>query len=96
MGEGMRAYAAIFDYAEDGISVEFPDLPGCLTCAESDDEALLNAEEALRGWLAVSDESGVHAPEPTPLENISLSGRQRAVLVTAHTVTRRSLSAAVY
>ena len=22
-------YPAIFDYAEDGISIEFPDLPGC-------------------------------------------------------------------
>lgn len=33
-------YPAIFDYAEGGISIEFPDLPGCLTCGHSEQEAL--------------------------------------------------------
>lgn len=32
-----------------GISIEFPDLPGCYPCADKDntDEALKNAKEAL-------------------------------------------------
>ncbi len=32
-------YPAIFNYADDGISVKFPDLPGCLTFGYSDEEA---------------------------------------------------------
>ena len=31
-------FPAVFDFADDGISIEFPDLPGCLPCAGSDRE----------------------------------------------------------
>ena len=43
------SYVAVFSYDEDGISIEFPDLPGCLPCADKDDTegALKNAREAL-------------------------------------------------
>lgn len=40
-------YPAVFDYAVDGISVEFPDLPGCLTCGDTDAEAMEMAKEAM-------------------------------------------------
>jgi len=74
-------FPAIFDYADDGISVEFPDLPGCLSCAGSDEEALHNAKEALRGWLLVSEESSNDMPRPTPLKDIPLHDNQKAVLI---------------
>ena len=74
-------YPAILDYADDGISIEFPDLPGCLSCAEGDEEALFNAKEALRGWLLVSEEAGDIIPEPTLLKNIKLDNNQKAMLV---------------
>jgi len=74
-------YPAILDYADDGISIEFPDLPGCLSCAEDDEEALYNAKEALRGWLLVSEEAGDPIPEPTPLKRIETSDNQKAVIV---------------
>ena len=43
------SYIAIFNYNEDGIAIEFPDLPGCYPCADKDDteSALKNAKEAL-------------------------------------------------
>ena len=43
------AYPAIFSYDDDGISIEFPDLPGCCPCADKDDTdmAIRNAREAL-------------------------------------------------
>ena len=31
------SYVAVFTYEDDGISIEFPDLPGCLPCADKDD-----------------------------------------------------------
>ena len=74
-------YPAILDYADDGISIEFPDLPGCLSCAEDDEEALFNAKEVLRGWLLVSEEAGDVLSEPTSLKNIKLENNQRVMLV---------------
>lgn len=44
----MRTYPAIFSKDKGGISVEFPDLPGCLTCAKSEVEAVARAKEAKR------------------------------------------------
>ena len=43
------SFVALFDYADDGISIVFPDLPGCYPCADKDDTdmALKNAQEAL-------------------------------------------------
>ena len=39
-------YVAILNYEEDGINIYFPDLQGCLSCADTTEEALKNAEEA--------------------------------------------------
>ncbi len=41
------SYIAVFNAADEGISVEFPDLPGYLLCADNLDEAVKNAREAL-------------------------------------------------
>ena len=41
------SYVAIFNYADDGISISFPDLPGCYPCAHTTEEALKNAKEAM-------------------------------------------------
>jgi len=76
-------YPVIFDYADDGISIEFPDLPGCLTCADTDEEALDMAADAMRGWILVSEESSGKLPEPTPLTNVPLESNQRAIMIEA-------------
>ena len=74
-------YPAILTYTDNGISIEFPDLPGCLSCAFSDSEALFNAKEVLRGWLLVSEEDSDDIPEPTPLKSVKISINQKAVLI---------------
>ena len=33
-------YPAVFTSDEDGVAVKFPDLPGCLTCADNEQEAV--------------------------------------------------------
>jgi len=40
-------YYAIFNFADDGINVSYPDPPGCLTWGDSIEEALMMAKEAL-------------------------------------------------
>ncbi len=77
-------YPAIFDYADDGISISFPDLPGCNSCASTDEDALYMSKDALRGWLLVSEEFNDNIPEPTPLKDIKLESNQRVVLIDVH------------
>ena len=74
-------FPALFDYDEDGISISFPDLPGCFSCADSDDEALYMAKDALRSWLLTAEEYGDDIPSPSSLKDISTFSSQKSVLV---------------
>ena len=40
MKKDFYVYPGIFTFDDDGISVEFPDLPGCLTCGDTIEEAI--------------------------------------------------------
>ncbi len=74
-------YPAIFDYADDGISVFFPDLPGCLPCAHTTEEALHNSKEALALHLYSMEQDGDPIPEPTPVDKLKLESNQMPILV---------------
>ncbi|TEB05872.1 hypothetical protein Psch_02914 [Pelotomaculum schinkii] len=74
-------YPAIFDYADDGISIEFPDLPGCLPCAQDTEEALKNAKEALGLHLYGMERDKDMIPEPTPVNKLKAKKNQVVVLV---------------
>lgn len=56
-------YIAYFFFDGNGIGVEFPDVPGAYTCAESMDEALHAARESLNGVLKTMLERGERLPE---------------------------------
>lgn len=64
-------YPAFFYFDEDGISIEFPDLPGCLPCAHSQEEAFKNAKEALGLHLYGMEKDGDPIPDPTPVKQLS-------------------------
>lgn len=74
-------YPAIFDYADDGISIEFPDLPGCFSCADTDEEALLMAEDVLGLYMENIEAEGEDIPEPSNLKDISVEDNQKTVLI---------------
>ncbi|MDY2987156.1 MAG: type II toxin-antitoxin system HicB family antitoxin [Peptoniphilus sp.] len=74
-------YPAIFDYDEDGISISFPDLPGCLSCADNDEEALIMAEDVLGLWMENLEEEKSDIPTPSKLVDISTSENQKTILV---------------
>ena len=63
-------FVAVFNYAEDGINISFPDLPGCLSYADTTEEAIKNAEEVLGLVLYDMETENEKIPKPTPLENI--------------------------
>lgn len=59
------------DPYEGGFVASFPDLPGCLTYAETPQELVLMAEDAKRTWLETALEDGVEIKEPARLEDYS-------------------------
>lgn len=77
-------FPAILSFADDGISIEFPDLEGCLPCAENIENAVKNAKEAMLLHLYGMEEDGEEIPEPTPITDISLEKNQSVLLVEAY------------
>ncbi|MBQ1413222.1 MAG: type II toxin-antitoxin system HicB family antitoxin [Clostridia bacterium] len=75
------SYIAIFNAADDGISIEFPDLPGCLPCADNLDEAVKNAREALGLHLWGMERDNDPIPEPTPLKDIHCEENEIAAVI---------------
>ena len=59
------------DANEGGFAVKFPELPGCLTCGDTLEEAVRNAEECKREWLTAAIEDGTPIPEPATEEDYS-------------------------
>ena len=59
------------DRDESGYVVSFPELPGCITCGETVESAVANAEDAKREWITAALEDGITIHEPDDLENYS-------------------------
>lgn len=59
------------DKDEGGFAVSFPELPGCLTCADTLQEAFDNAEQAKKEWLIAAIQNSINIPEPMTDENFS-------------------------
>lgn len=65
------AYPAIFipfDDGDDGYTVEFPDLPGCVTEGNSMADALFMAEDAASGWVLTMLEDGEELPKASDMK----------------------------
>ena len=58
-------FPAIFDYSEEGITIEFPDFPGCISEADNNDEAVFMATDALSIRLLSYEDKGTLIPEPS-------------------------------
>ena len=52
------------DTDEGGFGARYPDLPGCVTCAETIEEAVANAKDAKVAWLQAAIEEGIDIAEP--------------------------------
>jgi len=59
------------DTAEGGYVVRFPELPGCLTCADTLEEAVRNAADCKKEWLTAAIEDGIDIPEPASEDEYS-------------------------
>lgn len=59
------------DKDEGGFVVSYPDLPGCITCGETLESAIENAQDAKKAWIEAALEDGVEIHEPDSLEDYS-------------------------
>lgn len=59
-------YVALFAEEKHGYTVEFPDIPGCVTCGDTLDEAVDHAHESLAAFAEEWTEEGRDMPTPTP------------------------------
>lgn len=77
------SYVAVFSYDDDGICIDFPDLPGCCPCADKDNTemALKNAKEALGLHIWGMEQDGEELPVPSSLTDIELGEKQIPVLI---------------
>ena len=79
----LRVYPAFIAKDGDGFGVTFPDLPGCLTCADTAEEAISNAKEALEGFIYFAEKDGDVLPSPTPFEKLKAPKGATVILVSA-------------
>ncbi|MCI6794918.1 MAG: type II toxin-antitoxin system HicB family antitoxin [Lachnospiraceae bacterium] len=65
-------YPAIFTPFDDetGYTVEFPDLPGCVTEGDSLSNAIYMATDAASGWVLTELEDGNKAPKESDIESV--------------------------
>ena len=59
------------DKDEGGFVVSYPDLPGCITCGETIETAISNANDAKKAWIEAALESVIELQEPNNLEEYS-------------------------
>ena len=59
------------DTAEGGYVIRFPELPGCVTCGDTMESAIKNAEDCKREWILTAMEEGIAIPEPMPEDDYS-------------------------
>lgn len=75
-------YPACFYVCEEGgYSVDFPDLPGCITEGDTLAEAIEMAIDAASGWLLLSIEDKEELPAPSDINTITLDGDGLKTLV---------------
>ena len=52
------------DSDESGFVASYPELPGCISCGETIESAIVNIEDAKREWLRAAIESNIQIYEP--------------------------------
>jgi len=83
-------YIAVIHYADDGISISFPDLPGCFSCADGDDDVFSMAQEAMGLHLWSMEQDGDKIPVPSTLSNIKLEENEVAIMINVFMPTIRN------
>lgn len=63
-------YPAIFEHDDEGYTITFPDLPGCITCGDKLEQAYLMAKDALELHLFGMEQDNDEIPRPSHPEKV--------------------------
>lgn len=80
------AYPAIFHREEDGYSVTFPDLPGCISEGDNMPDAITQAQEALGGYLFSLQERGLAIPPASRIQDVPIDDDDFPSMIAADTL----------
>lgn len=70
-------FNAVFTYDYDGISINFPDLPGCISCGFSTNDAIQMAKEALELYLEGMQDDEI--PQASTITEIEIDALNKKV-----------------
>ena len=59
------------DPDEGGYAASYPELRGCVTCGDTLESVVANAEDCKREWLTAALEDGIEIPEPNDTSEYS-------------------------
>lgn len=74
-------YPVILKKEDGGILVSFPDFPGQVTYAETEDEAIKAAQEVLSLCIRDLEDRGGECPTPSELKDIKLKDEDKLVYI---------------
>ncbi len=86
-------YPALMDSREGAYGVAFPDLPGCAAMGYTVEDAIVNAEDAMRDWVEEMEKRGREVAPPSPFESIEVPQGCQLVSVPLLKVSGRKVRA---
>ena len=89
----MDRYPALIDGEKGAYGVTFPDLPGIVAMGNTVDEAMVNAEEALRDYAIEAEKDGEKISLPSAFERLEVPRGNTLVSVPLIRVTGRNVRA---
>ncbi len=89
----MARYPALIDGEKGTYGVTFPDLPGIVAMGKTIDEAMVNAEEALRDYAIEAEKDGEAITPPSALERVDPPAGQALVSIPLIRLSGRSVRA---
>ena len=91
-GQPIR-YPALVDGREGAYGVVFPDLPGCVAMGYTVDDALINAEDAMRDWVDEMEKSGWHVNPPSAFQSVDVPEGSQLVSIPLIRISGRKVRA---
>lgn len=76
-------YPAICHYEDGGYWSEFPDLPGCFSQGDTEQEIIENSEESLEGYIITLLEHGEELPKPSSIFDHKVKGKSFVTYITS-------------
>ena len=90
MSKDTYIFPSVFIYEPDGIHIYFPDLDGCVSFGENEQQACYNAKEVLSLHLYGMEGDGDEIPEPSRIGDIKLDENEKLLFIDVYMPTFRA------